>query len=119
MKPQRAQRIERLVDADPRFLDWSPDRAINPHLADKPDRCGVLVLFECPIHDDCHVSVQFRNALDGGGPLQPEGPSWERTGDTAETLTLSPSIRVLGGPNGCEWHGFIRAGRFEHCGDSK
>jgi len=35
------------------------------------------------------------------------------------TVTLSPSIRILGGDDGCEWHGFIRAGRFETCGDAR
>lgn len=119
MKPQRAQPLERLVDADPRFYDWKPDRALNPHLAHRPDRTGVGVLFCCPIHPDCWVQVQFNNALDGGAMFDPSAPAWDRTGDSFETMTLAPSIRVVGGPNGCEWHGFIRAGRFEHCGDSR
>lgn len=119
MKPQRTKRLERLVDADARFVDWKPDRSINPHLADRPDRRGVMIVFDCPIHEDCNIGVQITPALDGGGPLESGQKAWARTGDTVETLTLSPSIRVLGGADGCEWHGFIRNGRFEHCGDSR
>ena len=36
-----------------------------------------------------------------------------------DAVTLSPSIRRLGGADGCEWHGFIRGGRFETCGDAR
>lgn len=114
----REKRLERLVDADPRFYGWSPDRDLNPQYADKPDRVGLGIMFDCPIHEPyCFVAVPFKVAIDGGGPID-NRPTWDRTGDTFETLTLSPSIRVLGGPGGCRWHGFIRNGRFETCGDS-
>lgn len=119
MKPRRPIPLERLADADAVFVDWRPDRGLNPHLASRPDRVGVYVEFNCPIHADCRVGVQMTPALDGGGPLEPGEKAWSRTGDTIESLTLSPSIRVLGGADGCEWHGFIRAGRFETCGDSR
>lgn len=124
VKPRRAQPLERLVDADPRYYDWKPDRELNPHLAAFPDRTGIGLFFDCPIHADCWVAVRFANPLDGGGtfmhPDEPAAtPAWQRTGEDFATLTLSPSIRVLGGADGCEWHGFIRGGKFEHCGDSK
>lgn len=117
MKPRRAKALDRLVDAEPCFYDYAPDRALNPNAS--PDRHGIGVMFACPIHDDCWLGVQFSNPLDGGAPFEPKRPSWQRTGDTFEALTLSPSIRVLGGADGCEWHGFIHAGRFQHCGDAK
>lgn len=120
MRPQREKPLERLVDADPRFYDWSPDRELNPQYADRPDRHGIGLLFDCPIHGDhCLVGVPFANPLDGGGPHEPSRPTWQRTGESFETLTLSPSIKVLGGETGCEWHGFIRDGRFETCEDSR
>lgn len=119
MKPQRARPLVLLTEADPCFYDWSPDRALNPHLADKPDRKGLGLMFMCPIHEDCWVGIPFKNAIDGGGPHEPERASWQRTGETFDVLTLSPSIRVLGGADGCEWHGFIRNGRFETCGDAR
>lgn len=62
---------------------------------------------------------------------------WERTGDTFDTLTLAPSIRhipryasrdaalasgaiekYLNPTMWCAFHGFIRAGGIEFCGDS-
>ncbi len=104
MTKRRAEPLRHLVDADPHWVDYG-------------ERRGVLLQFECPIHDGCHLGVPVDPALDGGPP--PEGRGWKRTGDTFETLTLSPSIRILGGANGCRWHGFIRGGRFETCGDAR
>lgn len=110
MKPERAQRLERLVDADPHWTGGVEGR----------DRA--VLIFECPIHGDHYLSVPLRNPLDGGPPVPwfPSGATWQLVGapDFA-TLTLEPSIHVLGGENDCEWHGFIRNGRFEHCGDSR
>ena len=77
------------------------------------------VLCECPIHTDCWIHVPFRNCIDGGPPHQPERALWNRIGEDFETLTLSPSIRILGGEGGCEWHGFIKNGCFETCEDAR
>lgn len=42
-------------------------------------------------------------------PLKPgRSDGWDRSGDSLDTLTLSPSIEVLG--DHCRWHGFIRNG---------
>lgn len=106
MRPLRAQRLERLVDADPSFYT---DHAGT--------RTGLGLTFDCPIHENCFLAVPFANPLDGG-PAEPR-KTWQRDGDTFESLTLSPSIRILGGDEGCEWHGFIRSGLFETCGDSR
>lgn len=111
MKPRREKPIESLVDAEPVWVDGSAGE----------ERKGTGIIFNCPIHDEyCFTGVQFANPIDGGPPHDADGtPRWHRTGDTFETLTLSPSIRRLGGADGCEWHGFIRDGRFETCGDSR
>lgn len=114
----RATPLVRLVDAEPCFYDWAPDRALNPKLAALPDRRGLGVLFMCPIHEDCHVGVAFANPIDGFPPME-NTKTWQRDGDTFETLTLSPSIKVLGGEGGCQWHGFIKAGLLQTCGDSR
>lgn len=117
MKPQREKPLLRLADAEPLFYDYAPNREVNP---DAPrDRRGIGILFDCPIHEDCRVGVHFANPLDGEGPVEFQRGGWRRSGETAEDLTLEPSILVLGGPRGCEWHGFIRSGNFENCGDSK
>jgi hypothetical protein len=50
------------------------------------------------------AACPFTVALDGT-PYRPEG--WERTGDTFESLTLSPSVWI--GPPG-HWHGQIIRG---------
>lgn len=117
MKSQRSKRLERLADAEPSFYCYAPNRELNPNAG--PDRSGLGVVFDCPIHDDCWISVPFANPLDGAGAFESNVKGWHRIGDTFENLTLSPSIKVLGGKDGCEWHGFIRDGRFEHCGDSQ
>jgi hypothetical protein len=97
--------------------------------------------FDCPEgHAGCDHAIPFTPALDGapGESWQANGAVWQRTGDTFETLTLSPSIRRVPSfhdweatlPAGCgledltealtcAFHGFIRGGRVEFCGDSR
>lgn len=107
-KPRRTQHLDRLVDADPCWVDSG-------------SRCGVLLDFDCPIHEDCRLGVPIDPPIDGG-PAMPDlmaGKAWRRSGDGFDMVTLSPSIHILGGADGCEWHGFIRGGRFETCGDSR
>lgn len=104
MRALRAKPLERLVDAAP---DWHERQS---------DGVRHWISFDCPIHEDggyggCRIGV----------PLAPEeARGWSHSGDTFDTLTTSPSIRVLGeGSDGCYWHGFIRDGRFDTCGDSR
>lgn len=103
MRPRRNSPIVRLVDADPTWVGRKGRKGLGLHC-------------RCPIHEDCWVYVPFSNPLDGEAP---SGHGWLRSGETFKTLTLSPSIRRQGGDDGCEWHGFIRSGRFETCGDSQ
>jgi len=114
MKPMREKPLERLIEAEPMFYS-------------SPGRPGVKLgmIFQCPIHSNegdniCHVGVQFENPSDGGKPEEPEAPTWLWNGEDFEKLSLAPSIRVMGSaPGQCRWHGFIRDGRFEHCGDAR
>jgi hypothetical protein len=104
--------IERLVDADPVWLNDG-------------GRQGTGIAFECPIHaDGCYIGVPFTNPLDGGPPspsdLLPKPVTWDRIGTSFETLTITPSIHVLGKEDGgCEWHGHVRGGRFITLSDSR
>jgi hypothetical protein len=93
----------RLVDLDPGW--WTEHEG----------RSGMGVVFECPHckadgRDFTHLGVWFANPIDGGPPASPECrpvPRWQRTGDTFETLTLTPSIDV----SKCgHWHGHITNG---------
>lgn len=85
-----------------------------------PARHGIGISFLCPCQsctakrtgDDDHdfslrVFVAFSNPLDGKPPLGDEHHLWQRTGETFETLQLSPSILVKGERRGCTWHGFV------------
>jgi hypothetical protein len=112
----------RLVDLNPHWIsEWTPpDGALTRH--------GQGVMFDCP---HCvragikssesrmvRIPVGFKNPIDGGPPFKDEikadgqargRPLWDRTGDTFETLTLSPSIDASKTHEG-GWHGFVQNG---------
>lgn len=74
-----------------------------------PERHGVGVVLDCPCgkQDEQHqLYVPFAQPLDGGPALDAKR-GWQRTGDTFDTLTLTPSILRMGS---CGWHGFITNG---------
>ncbi len=123
-----------LIDCHPRWV-----------LSNDGTPCGVW--FECPEgHADCSHSIPFTPSLDGSPApsWQMNGAIWQRTGDTFETLTLSPSIRRIPRHASreaaiasgcipeyvteamlCAWHGFVGGssrqmpGQIEFCGDSR
>lgn len=70
-------------------------------------RSGTGVSFDCPCCRARRLHVMFAEPLDGGAPVRGHGPLWQRTGDTFETLTLTPSIDASSDGH---WHGFITAG---------
>ena len=99
----------RLSALDAKFYGaWAPEGQAG--------RRGIGVGFNCPLiasgaRDKCGcggaVHVPFKVALDGSRTENPRGHEWDRTGDTIETLTLSPSVD--GSEFGC-FHGWIRDG---------
>jgi len=115
----------------------------NPHFVEDGKGAICAVYFECPEgHDDCKHVIPFTPALDGSpGEWHGQGSNgaiWQRTGDTLETLTLSPSIRRIQRHTDraaaieagclpeyitdslfCALHIFIKNGVIEFCGDSK
>ena len=103
--------MPRLVDLDP---SW-----IRADGAEGRDRMGVM--FVCPACRDPttgygHMqAVWFANPPDGGSPAPhqpgypPGDPRWTRSGDTFETLTLTPSINTS-----C-WHGWVKSGDVTTC----
>jgi hypothetical protein len=103
----------RLIDLDPKWLG-----AGGPDISDGsgnpvPERSGVGVMLDCPCGCDSPLYVPFANPLDGGPSLEPRG--WQRTGETFETLTLSPSILRSRDKGGCGWHGFVTDGQVSTC----
>lgn len=116
-----SERRTRLVDCNPRWITSGC-------------RDGVGLMFDCPEgHADCRHGIPFTPGLDGR-----DHASWQRTGDTFETITLSPSIRRepvyasresaladgalpehLEPTHFCALHIFIRNGQIEFCGDSR
>lgn len=109
----------------------------NPRWATRDEHVCYLI-FDCPEgHTDCSHAIPFKPALDGAA-ITHASASWDRQGDTFETLTLSPSIRrIQRYPNReaaiaagcipehvtesmfCALHIFIKDGAIEFCGDSK
>ena len=76
------------------------------------DRRGVGVALDCPCGSEaCNkIYVPFDRPLDGSAP--DPGATWQRTGDTIETLTLRPSVLRL---SDCRWHGFVTNGEAVAC----
>lgn len=116
-----AERKHRLVDCNPRFAQ----------MGNRGPTCWLV--FDCPEAHDCmfkngNVQIPITPSLEGEPQTSPQsnGAIWQRTGDTFETLTLSPSIlmRPTTTTDGhvvdpCALHIFIKNGAIEFCGDSK
>lgn len=105
----------KLVDLNPRW--------VTGRYAGRDDDVPVGIHFDCPEgHDGCSIAVPFTPGLDGAPAASwySSGTQWQRAGDTFETLTLTPSIATPPGrENGCAFHGFIRDGQIDFCGDSR
>ena len=95
-----------LTDLDPRWLSSGPSRR------------GMGVSFRCP-HCTTRLAVWFENPLDGGPSIDRmthRGPLWKRSGDSFDTITLTPSIDARErDPDTREvtvvhWRGFISNG---------
>ncbi len=83
--------------------------------------CPLCVKAGLPEHRRAMLPIAFANPIDGGPPEEGfvglDGQMrhkhlWQRTGDTLETLTLSPSINAEGDKHdhGPGWHGWIQNG---------
>ncbi len=97
----------KLTDLDATFVDASANGFVHG------PECKQGVLFDEPAGSGGKLLVWFANPI-GGGPAagreHTPSPRWTRTGETLETLTLSPSVNVIGG-----WHGWIRNGEVITC----
>lgn len=106
---------------------------LNPRWLAEEGRHGQGVTFDCPCclgrPNGVRLAAAFTPTLDGGPAIGldpkrlwpalwppkgepnvttvPPGIHWQRSGDTFETLTLSPSIDAS---RAGHWHGFITNG---------
>jgi hypothetical protein len=109
----------KLTDLHPQFIGHGGEGVFTgPNLDPVPRREGVGLICDCPC-GKCdpeaggQLFIPFANPLDGGP--NPERQGWQRTGETFETMTLSPSILRSTEKGGCGWHGWIRDGGVITC----
>jgi len=102
----------RLVDLNPGWVGAGGEGVTDADGNPVPERHGVGVSCDCPCGCATRLFVPFANPLDGDQQYDRQG--WQRTGDTFETLTLTPSIhRIRGCAN--SWHGYLTDGVFRSC----
>jgi hypothetical protein len=103
----------KLTDLNPVWLSHGGEGVLS-YGKPVPLRERIGISFDCPCGCEHPVSVTFANPVDGLGPIRPEPyPSWTRSGETFEDLTLSPSIQREY-PARC-WHGFVTDGQITTC----
>jgi hypothetical protein len=114
----------KLVDLNPSWVGSGGSDVRDKDGKPVPRREGVGIIFDCPCGKhgedrseareyDFRVFVHLKQPLDGGPPIVSEPrPTWDREGDTFESLTLRPSIQRV---DGCRWHGFVTNGEVTTC----
>lgn len=110
----------KLTDLDPTWVSSGGEGITDKDGNPVSERTGVGIMFDCPCQKDAkfhRVYVPFTNPISGGNQVDSSDnrDTWERTGDTFETLTLSPSILRNPKHGGCGWHGFVRNGNIITC----
>lgn len=111
----------KLTDLNPELYDAGGPGILNADGSPSTPRTGVLLSFDCP---KCgpelgakhgNVMCNLNPAMDGT-PYAGQGPRWNRTGETFETMTLEPSILVTPDHGrGCGAHFYIRNGEIVDC----
>ena len=96
----------KLIDLDPHWVGAGGEGISDANGNPVPARHGVGMTFDCPCGCKTRTYVPFENPLDGG-PAHDKRPAWKRSGETFETLTLTPSILRT---EDCRWHGFVTNG---------
>lgn len=102
----------RLIDLNPRWIGlygWA-----------SPDPFYTGISFECPHCRTQRLAVGIYPPIDPSGHVgkdfewrkefTPTQPVWDRTGDTFDTISLSPSVDASAIRIGGHWHGHITNG---------
>lgn len=106
----------KLTDLDPHWVGHGGEGVKDKEGNAVPYREIVGLGCDCPCGCGSAMFIPFANPPDGEPPVNLESHHWTRTGDTLETLTLTPSIQRMqwtaidGALHGCKWHGFITNG---------
>lgn len=100
----------KLADLNPEWVGYGGE-GVFQNGAPVPRRERVGISFDCPCGCEHPVHVCFSNPVDGQG--QVHKIAWERSGDTFENLTLTPSIQREF-PARC-WHGHVTNGEVTTC----
>lgn len=89
-----------------RFVQWAPDRKLNPRWVDIPDveRYGARITHPRADGSECDGFVTFDGEVQRR--IEPDVPKWTVT--SWEPLTLEPSVLC----RRCGHHGFIRNGKW-------
>ena len=98
----------KLTELDPRWISEPTGPIGFGFVPSHPlqSRTGQGVTFNCPVHGSpCRLAVLFENPIDGMPRAFNGERFWTRTGDSFETLSLSPSVDVVG-----HWHGNVTSG---------
>ena len=100
----------KLIELHPEWMGAGGEGISNADGSPAAERHGVGVLLDCPCGCDRQLYVPFTNPIDGGPPVNDGHATWQRTGETFEALTTTPSILRSKEKGGCGWHGFITNG---------
>lgn len=100
----------KLIDLHPHWIGAGGEGISDQDGHPVPKRVGVGVVFDCPCGCESPCYVPFTNPLDGGPAHNDGHATWQRTGETFETLTLTPSILRMPAKGGCGWHGHVTDG---------
>ncbi len=91
----------KLTELNPKWVNWRGK-----------ERGGIG--FQCPLHRDGDCKD---NAMIGNRIVIPfkeaEQNGWDKTGDSFDNITLSPSIMPMNENGTPHWHGWIRKGMVE------
>lgn len=100
----------KLTELNPRW-GIDADIVISGTEIHDPDRHGMAVTFDCPhCAGAVRLAVWIANPIDGKPPTDSATYLWQRTGESFEDLSLSPSIDAS--KHG-HWHGFITNGEIK------
>lgn len=103
----------KLTELNPKWVASSAwgEKNGQPYQFSTYERNGMGLVFDCPVHRDHRIVVFFANPIDALPPAEDKF-LWQRSGDTFESITLTPSVdasHAQGERTGC-WHGHITNG---------